>query len=104
MSQNKFPAGWDEEKVRRVLAFYEEQTEADVLTRLRLTEAPPQTDEVYRVLAESWGLRGLSLRLCLQPIRLLVLPVKVRPRELADCPRSDTRHLLEVTWEVKARA
>ena len=27
MSQNKFPAAWDEEKVRRVLAHYEEQTE-----------------------------------------------------------------------------
>ena len=26
MSQNKFPEGWDEDKVRRVLAHYEEQT------------------------------------------------------------------------------
>ena len=26
MSENKFPPGWDEERVRRVLAFYEEQT------------------------------------------------------------------------------
>jgi hypothetical protein len=26
MSQSKFPAGWDEKKVRRVLAHYEEQT------------------------------------------------------------------------------
>jgi hypothetical protein len=31
MSQNKFPAGWDEEKVRRVLAQYEAQTEDDAL-------------------------------------------------------------------------
>src|SRR5438876_3370681 len=30
---------------------------------------------------------------CLQPIMLLVLPVKVRSRELAVCPRSDIRHL-----------
>ena len=31
MSENKFPADWDEEKVRRVLAHYEEQTEEDAL-------------------------------------------------------------------------
>ena len=31
MSQNRFPAGWDEEKVRQVLAHYEEQTEDDAL-------------------------------------------------------------------------
>lgn len=29
MKQNKFPPGWDEERVRRVLAHYEEQTEAE---------------------------------------------------------------------------
>jgi len=31
MSKDKFPSGWDEEKVRRVLAYYEEQTEEDAL-------------------------------------------------------------------------
>ena len=31
MSQNKFPSGWDEEKVLRVLAHYEEQSEDDAL-------------------------------------------------------------------------
>lgn len=31
MSQNKFLIGWDEEKVRRVLADYEEQTENDAV-------------------------------------------------------------------------
>ena len=31
MSENKFPADWDEKKVRRVLAHYEEQTEEDAL-------------------------------------------------------------------------
>jgi hypothetical protein len=31
MSQKQFPAGWDEEKVRRVLAYYEGQTEQDCL-------------------------------------------------------------------------
>ncbi|MCU1235529.1 MAG: hypothetical protein JWP63_3496 [Candidatus Solibacter sp.] len=31
MSQNKLPDGWNEEKVRRVLAHYEEQTEDEIL-------------------------------------------------------------------------
>ncbi|MEA2562098.1 MAG: hypothetical protein QOH06_3602 [Acidobacteriota bacterium] len=31
MKQNKFPQGWDEERVRRVLAHYEEQTEAEAI-------------------------------------------------------------------------
>jgi hypothetical protein len=31
VSENKFPPGWDEERVRRVLAYYEEQTEEDAL-------------------------------------------------------------------------
>ena len=31
MSQNDFPPGWDEEKVRRVLAHYERQKEDDAL-------------------------------------------------------------------------
>lgn len=29
--RNKFPPGWDEERVRRVLAHYEEQTEEEAL-------------------------------------------------------------------------
>ena len=29
MRQTKFPPGWDEERVRRVLAHYEEQTEEE---------------------------------------------------------------------------
>jgi len=31
MKQGKFPPGWDEERVRRVLAHYEEQTEAEAV-------------------------------------------------------------------------
>lgn len=31
MSENKFPVGWDESKVRRVLAHYEGQSEDDAL-------------------------------------------------------------------------
>jgi hypothetical protein len=29
MSQTRFPPGWDEERVRKVLAHYEEQTEEE---------------------------------------------------------------------------
>lgn len=31
MSNEKFPEGWDEEKVQRVLAYYEQQSEDDAL-------------------------------------------------------------------------
>lgn len=31
MKQNKFPAGWNEERVRRVLAHYEHQTEEEAV-------------------------------------------------------------------------
>jgi hypothetical protein len=31
MSQNRFPEGWSEEKVRRVLTHYEEQTEDEAV-------------------------------------------------------------------------
>jgi hypothetical protein len=31
MKQNNFPSGWDEDRVRRVLAHYEEQTEAEAV-------------------------------------------------------------------------
>lgn len=31
MKQNKFPPGWDEERVRRVLAHYDQQTEAEAV-------------------------------------------------------------------------
>ncbi len=31
MRQSKFPPGWDEERVRRVLAHYEEQTEVEAV-------------------------------------------------------------------------
>jgi hypothetical protein len=31
MNQSKFPPGWDEERVRRVLAHYEEQMEEEAL-------------------------------------------------------------------------
>jgi hypothetical protein len=31
VKHNKFPPGWDEERVRRVLTHYEEQTEAEAV-------------------------------------------------------------------------
>ena len=31
MKQSRFPPGWDEERVRRVLACYEEQTEEEAV-------------------------------------------------------------------------
>ena len=31
MKKNRFPIGWDEERVRRVLAHYEEQTEVEAV-------------------------------------------------------------------------
>ena len=31
MKNNKFPPGWDEERVRRVLQHYEEQTEEEAV-------------------------------------------------------------------------
>jgi hypothetical protein len=44
MKQNQFPPGWDAERVRRVLAHYEEQTEEEAMAE---DEAPfadqPQT-------------------------------------------------------------
>jgi hypothetical protein len=42
MSQNKFPAGWDDQKVRQVLRHYEEQAEDD---GLREDEAGVQPSE-----------------------------------------------------------
>jgi hypothetical protein len=31
MKENKFPPGWDEERIKRVLAHYEEQTEEEAV-------------------------------------------------------------------------
>jgi len=43
MSENKFPSDWDEEKVRRVLAHYEEQTEEDALAEDEAGMQPSET-------------------------------------------------------------
>ena len=43
MSENKFPADWHEQKVRRVLAHYEEQTEEDALAEDEAGIQPSET-------------------------------------------------------------
>ena len=43
MSQNKFPDGWDEEKVQQVLAHYEQQTEDEALAEDEAGVAPSGT-------------------------------------------------------------
>jgi hypothetical protein len=43
MSENKFPSGWDEERVRILLAHYEEQTEEDALAEDEAGVAPSET-------------------------------------------------------------
>jgi hypothetical protein len=43
MSDAKFPAGWDEDKVRRVLAHYEEQTEEEALVGDEAGVEPSET-------------------------------------------------------------
>jgi hypothetical protein len=44
MSQTRFPPGWDEERVRKVLAHYEEQTEEEATAEDEAAfEDPAQT-------------------------------------------------------------
>lgn len=43
MSQNRFPAGWDEDKVRRVIAHYGEQTEEEALAEDEAGVEPSET-------------------------------------------------------------
>jgi type II secretory pathway component PulC len=44
MSETRFPPGWDEERVRKVLAHYEEQTEEEAVAEDEAAlEDPDQT-------------------------------------------------------------
>jgi hypothetical protein len=44
MNESRFPPGWDEERVRKVLAHYEEQTEAEAVAEDEAAvEDPTQT-------------------------------------------------------------
>jgi hypothetical protein len=63
MSQQEFPSGWDEEKVQRVLAHYEGQTEdeavADDETPLALEQlsalSPEELENIrWRLVQKSW--------------------------------------------------
>jgi len=52
MTHSSFPAGWDEERVRRVLAHYEGQTEAEAIAEDEATfdDSTHTTMEVPREL------------------------------------------------------
>jgi hypothetical protein len=43
MAQNRFPPGWDEERVQKVLARYETQSEAETVAEDEAFERPGQT-------------------------------------------------------------
>ena len=44
MRENRYPPGWDEERVRKVLAHYEEQSEAEAVAEDEAAfEEPTQT-------------------------------------------------------------
>jgi hypothetical protein len=43
MSEGRFPADWDQQKVLRVLAHYEEQTEEDALAEDESAVQPSET-------------------------------------------------------------
>jgi len=43
MSKENFPEGWNEEKVRRVLAYYEQQSEEDALIEDEAGVEPSET-------------------------------------------------------------
>jgi len=43
MKQPEFPAGWDEDKVKKVLAFYENQSEEDALLEDEAGVQPSET-------------------------------------------------------------
>ena len=43
MKQSKFPEGWSEERVRKILADYEEQTEEEAVAEDEAGVASPET-------------------------------------------------------------
>ncbi len=43
MNQTKYPPGWDEEKIRRVLSHYEEQTQEDAALEDEAAIEPSET-------------------------------------------------------------
>ena len=43
MTENRFPPGWDDEKIRRVLAHYEAQSDADAVVEDEAGVQPSET-------------------------------------------------------------
>ncbi len=43
MSENKFPEGWNDERARRVLAHYEQQTEEEAVLEDEAAMRPSET-------------------------------------------------------------
>ena len=43
MKRNKFPDGWDEDRVQKVLAYYADQTDEDALIEDEAGIAPSET-------------------------------------------------------------
>jgi hypothetical protein len=70
MKQSKFPPGWDEERVRRVLAHYEDQTEDEAVAEdeaafedkaQAMMEIPLElVPAVRKLLAIYYGRNGVS--------------------------------------------
>jgi hypothetical protein len=59
MTQNVFPPGWDEERVRRVIDYYEQQTEEEIVGEIEsaledqdyvLIEVPIELEQAVREL------------------------------------------------------
>ncbi|MBI2887463.1 MAG: hypothetical protein HYY02_09665 [Chloroflexi bacterium] len=69
MTQSKFPPGWDEERVSKVLAHYEEQTEEEAVAEdeaafedqsQAVMEVPKELVPAVRELIAKHGNRGTS--------------------------------------------
>lgn len=52
MKESRFPPGWDQERVRRVLAHYEQQTHEDAVG--------PNINRLTSVCRERWGRETLT--------------------------------------------
>lgn len=61
MKHSRFPKGWDEERVKRVLDHYEDQTEEEAVA-----EDEAAWEDVSQKQSVS-GLHGLSLKRLLKP-------------------------------------
>lgn len=83
IKQNEFPAGWDEEKVREVIAHYEQQTEEEAVAENEFKLPPGVNERLHELLdrqdqgteltpaerTEAEGLVNLAEMLSLQRLR-----------------------------------